>query len=1186
MYMTGEVDVPLELIQAHAAGKLVLFVGAGASLNPPSGLPLFPELARIVGDLAHHTRKSEETVDHFLGRISADIDVHNQVKRVIGGATSAPNANHDAIARLANASSVSRVITTNFDEHLEAAATNAGLPLGRKYLATALPVGRDFEGIAYIHGAISQPSKSLILTDRDFGRAYLTDAWATRFLQQVFDNFVVLFVGYSHTDPIVSYLGLGLPSNAKHRFVLTHEPAEERWQYLGIEAIGYSADHDHAALSDVLMAWAKRAAMGRLDHLALVARLAQGAPPVTPVDRDYLIDAIQRSHDAATSFAEYARGPEWLEWAENLDAFQVLFQPTEAPLPGSIALAQWFAEAYVAEPDRQIDALLTISRLGLAMTQQLFGALSVGVNRLAKANPEAARRWLILLATSVPGHSAPQSMIFLAREPAVIADRVVLEQMVRPSLSVRRNVMVEALGGAAPAIRGELSWNVDYYTANNYWDALRNQPGFGFTSYLPTFERAVIMAYELHTAFNGSGFDPLSYGRSAIEPHPQNNFPDVLDLLVDALRDGGEARYPHDAGLAQRWLETGYPLFRRLAVHLVATGPMSDSDKISWLLDQNLLWDFDAKHERFALLKNAIAGASPEVRSRLLAAILDGRDDADEAPAGEPDDPTSDPPASDARATEILGYEVFNFLTWIADADPTWTEVATLSDELAAEHHWSRRELPDLHSWSSSGAFEPQPPFSREQFDSMIKTEGVERAVQRLLAFEYQDFMDGPEWSDGLNLIRVTVTDQPEVGIEIWDSQALSTARPDQRSSILDSILEAWAEATLDDALLTSSLDRAAGRVDAQQSAWPIARFVSEQIRLRIDSIPADSLSVMRSLAATLWHTHASNVESRDDADMASQSLNTWPGLIGRFWVLAISARWQAHLDDWRGLDDDERAAIERIIGRRDEGASQAAIPAITREAVFLFNADAGWAEEVIIPLFDGDLVPLEWSWGSYLYHPAWNDGFLDRGFYQRLFEVVARLDEFEESHGMQQQLVGLLVNVASFSSLALTKRLELLNELVVHRLDLVDDAVRHILRLYIAGKPEDYSPLWDDWLAVWMQQRLSGSPRTATSEESSAWADLIPFVPGHAGDALALWADRTPAAFDHSYEFPQDLTGLQQILPEYLVHLVGRMHTTGLADVLTAYRVSELLGRLTAAFGREAIAPLFPAAIELGIEA
>jgi hypothetical protein len=186
----------------------------------------------------------------------------------------------------------------------------------------------------------------------------------------------------------------------------------------------------------------------------------------------------------------------------------------------------------------------------------------------------------------------------------------------------------------------------------------------------------------------------------------------------------------------------------------------------------------------------------------------------------------------------------------------------------------------------------------------------------------------------------------------------------------------------------------------------------------------------------------------------------------------------------------------------------------------------------------------------------------------------------------MQQQLVGLLVNVASFSSLALTKRLELLNELVVHRLDLVDDAVRHILRLYIAGKPEDYSPLWDDWLAVWMQQRLSGSPRTATSEESSAWADLIPFVPGHAGDALALWADRTPAAFDHSYEFPQDLTGLQQILPEYLVHLVGRMHTTGLADVLTAYRVSELLGRLTAAFGREAIAPLFPAAIELGIEA
>ena len=86
------------------------------------------------------------------------------------------------------------------------------------YYAPALPTGRAFKGL-YIHGNIEQ-EKALILTDGDFGRAYLTEGWARKVLVDLFSNYTVLFVGYSHNDPIMKYLATGLPpSTRRYAFV-------------------------------------------------------------------------------------------------------------------------------------------------------------------------------------------------------------------------------------------------------------------------------------------------------------------------------------------------------------------------------------------------------------------------------------------------------------------------------------------------------------------------------------------------------------------------------------------------------------------------------------------------------------------------------------------------------------------------------------------------------------------------------------------------------------------------------------------------------------------------------------------------------------------------------------------------------------------------------------------------------
>lgn len=1172
MYITGEVDLPLEVIEAHADGRLVLFIGAGVSRSHPSSLPLFDELAAEIGSATHLNRRETESVDHFLGRISETVDVHTHVARIIGRTDSLPNSNHEAIAWLASSMPIPRVITTNFDAHLESAAVNAGLALGERYVGPALPVGRDFHGIAYLHGVVTRRPTELVVTDRDFGRAYMTDAWASRFLREVFDNFVVLFVGYSHTDPIVSYLGLGLPSNAQARFVLTHEPDDERWEHLGIRAIGYSDANDHSALPDSLGAWARRSAMGQLDHRTLVERLSRGAPPNTPVEHDYLSEVVQNSVDAASTFSDHARGPEWLAWVEQLPAFEALFREQIAPAPGSAILARWFANNFLARPDLQAETFLALTRHGLDMTDMLFEALNAGTRVLAKSDPSAARRWLVLLATSVPGHSAPRSLTHLAMASESISELTVLEQVLRPRLRIERNTLYELIADAEASARGELIWAVDYFTAVTFWDGFKAHSSSDASSYLPTLERSLALAHELLLIFNGSDWDSLSFRRSAIEPHPQDEHPETIDLLIDGIRDAGEIVSESQPELAQRWLHSKFALFRRLAVHLVSQGSYSASEKLQWVMDNDLLWDYATKHERFVLIRNALNDASSDSRNDLLRAIesrLAQRALLSESSEGH--DATED-------------YETYNLLVWIADSDLEWEEAAKLRDRSSAGRDWEPREHPDLHSWTSSGFRVDQPPFTEMEFDNLLSSSGAEGAISSLLAIEYGNFSDLPEWSQALVLVRNAVAKDASIGVSMWESDALSSARQDERADLFGSVLQGWTSQVLDGNTLATAVALAGVESENLALPWYISRFLAEQLRLRAKTIDGPLRDEMRRLARVVWDVHAGHLSSGGEQDVVTGSLNSWPGNLARFWILEVSSRWQSDTEAWTGFDVDERTMFDLILDRKNDNASRVSIPALAREVVFLFNADPDYATRRLIPLFGGDQVPLSWSWGSYLYHPSWNDGLLANGFFEKMVEVVGRLSELDLKGGLSHQMASLIVNVVTFSDQALERRFALLEEVVIEAPNLVLEINAEVSRRYSNAPPDRQDPFWEAWLRDWTKKRVEGVPRTGSPIEMSTLADLVPHLAGHAHEAFNIMKVVSPP-FSSSIPFPEhfDLGTLQA--DEFVVWMVARLRNTDTTDYLTQYRLKSIGASLRRAVGNLVAAPFIGALLSLSIE-
>ncbi len=224
----GQINIDDRIIQALQADELVIFAGAGVSMNSPCFCPDFKELARQIGENSGIALNSNfMSIDQYLGKLSDKNDENNEIidksKEVMFSChedkTNADNLQelsqsplHNYIVQIlhgANNKKI-RLVTTNF-EHFFTKACHELLnpetcPI---YYAPALPNGSNFSGLVYLHGAYEDTSdgKELVLTDKDFGRAYLSNGYANKFIKELFSShYTVLFIGYSYDDLMMHYL--------------------------------------------------------------------------------------------------------------------------------------------------------------------------------------------------------------------------------------------------------------------------------------------------------------------------------------------------------------------------------------------------------------------------------------------------------------------------------------------------------------------------------------------------------------------------------------------------------------------------------------------------------------------------------------------------------------------------------------------------------------------------------------------------------------------------------------------------------------------------------------------------------------------------------------------------------------------------------------------------------------------
>ncbi len=1183
MWITGDVELSDEILDAHERGELVFFVGAGASLGKPSNLPLFDGLAKKLARLASHPFSKRGGLDFFIGQLESlpqGFDAHHHAHALISNPKSRFNPLHGAIVDLAGIGGAFRVVTTNYDDHLASAAASGSITVPDTWYAPALPLGRDFSGLVHLHGSVRRPQKEMILTDRDFGHAYITDAWAARFLLPMFDRFTVVFIGYSRDDVIMRYLALGLPSSGKamasKRFAFTNDPSNSKWGYLGIQPIAYPViGRDHQALVAALTAWAGRAKMGQTDHQSRVQTIVAGGTALPLPDRDYL-HARLRTTDGARDFA-IATGSlpddaklEWLMWLEDFPEFKALFLPSDVSDATAI-LGNWFARTFIESTPLSGAALQTVQRLGQSMTASLYRTATWLANDLSKQDMSAGKRWQVLLATSIYGQSAPLGtdllMPFLPDSTA--RSLAELRTALRPFLKLERRWFVDESTERTIYPDAKVTWNSEDDALTQHVLLVVQASDPGDRSLVGVLEDAIVAAYDLLDAYNGErGWDPLAHHRSAIEPHAQDELREPLDAVIDGLREYGIKALPVWPDLPDRWWSLNRPLMRRLALHLVANDPVrSADDKLSWLLDRTGLYADNLKHETYQVLAAAVGTAAPSLKQRVLDAAAVGPDYPEEIPDRD----------------RHFAYAKYNLLAWLTQADPDWSEAQTAFDAAQVENpDFGVREHPDFDSWMTSGTWGGKPPMDIEEFIQAL-VRNVSAALEDLLSRDYSErHFDQPEWRDALRLVQQAAERRPDLGVLLWDAVHDRDDLDEKQVDLWRAVAEGWGKADLKDSGL-GAVQRLNALLPDKDSAYAIGRFLLDQIRQQIGVDESPVLASMRELARALWREQSAGFTHREDSiplSFAPLYLNSWPGFLAQYWGGEVDRRWRHSREEWDGLSDEESDALVALLnGNKD--ALDATQPAIAGELFFYFAADADFATTHLLPLFN-DPQRHAFGWNPFLHHARWNDRILAAGLFDSMVAELSRLDELPDQT-LHHVFLGFITSVVSYAGVTSTDRRRLLDQTVLASDGSHAPGFAEAVARFLREDGVDGAEVWRRWLGKHVERRLSGQPRLASAEELARWADVVPVVGEFVLAAATLLGGHSIGLGERFFnrEFPDGV--LAAYGHELVAFFAERVRNTTGSDYMASYRVQELVKTIRGAVGDTVAQPLVEAATERG---
>ena len=683
-FVPNGMDIPDELIRAHEEGRVVFFCGAGISYEShlPNFRRLTEEVFARVGEVRTEGEEKQfvrERYDAVLGSLENRIAMRSQVRRKVleilspdPGRADNSIATHAAIVTLATVNAETptlQLVTTNFDLLFESLLPKSG-SCAKRYIAPFLPTPRKglWNGIVYLHGRFPEQADdtelaNLVLTSGDYGRAYLSEAWAARFVAELLRNYVVCFVGYSLGDQTVRYLmdavevynRIGNKTEPVYVFSSKAETdvISENNSIVRVLYDENACGGNHAMLHKTLQAWANSYKQGLTGRCELIRQYAGVDPAVVP-DTGYIkrmMWALSGNDNKAIKyFVTMSEAPNW-GWVYKLEEEGLfvdnLLSPFDDSRRGSL-FAFWVLR-YMQTSRCVLWAIKNRSKVCkrfLRIAEAVCNGQRIGVDgNWIRLDGFTERLWRLILMDKVDdGRDIYSENLFaithwLCNAKIDFLKKCKIRELMSPKVKVTKSVSFFADGATGRtekrlqddlSIELTLPWRHVAYHEDEMRKKLKGRLWELTECVADSFEEGLELLNYLRGGVTTE--DDLSWMIPSIEDSSQND-PDlhVLVSCVTFIREGWLELLEKDRNaavvMARKWLRSGHLAIKRLGLFAACSSDVILPEEWVRLFTEHdgyLLWRPAVKHEMLRLFSQKGNLLSPQDIALLTTMIVKG----------------------------------------------------------------------------------------------------------------------------------------------------------------------------------------------------------------------------------------------------------------------------------------------------------------------------------------------------------------------------------------------------------------------------------------------------------------------------------------------------------------------------------------------------------------------------------
>lgn len=1110
------IEFPHSIIEAQEQGELAIFAGAGVSMPAPSNLPNFNDLANQLAN-GTATLQQGEAFDRFLGKLPESLNIHERTRTLLLSPDSKPNPLHHDLLRVFLRPFDVRLVTTNFDDHFGTAATEV-FPdeLPELFFAPALPVGGDFRGIVHLHGNVRQDPRRMILTDRDFGRAYLTEGWARRFVLELFLKYTVLFVGYSHNDPVMQYLARGLPpgDTSKRRYAFGLADSRASWDNLGIQLLPYferNEENRHVQLQIACTRWAQRVRATPLETREQIRRIVEKPPQPAGEDIDLIEKALGNSV-LLQFFTEFATSPEWLHWVSGREAFKRILKEGSSSTDCDQQIARWFAQKFaVQHPGETLDL---IRNNGSYIPPLLWTQIAWAVWQSMRTDWRSTglHKWVPVLIANQPlrAHDFLEYMLAACRLPEDETPALLLLQhLLRPTMILKESIGQKVIDpGGEPGVSVELKARGNSTFVSQGWQH------FKAAGLAPYADRLITMAafhLEEATALyrvyekEFSGWDPISTNLSKLDTPSISLSHNGLSILVDVARESLKWMIQNQPergpGLIQGWSSAQSLTLRRLAVYAsVLTDRWTADDKLVWLEESQYLFSPGFSAEVRQVLDAAFPSASQQHRDAIVKRVIEG--------------PRTNVYDERVRDGNVLALLVR--LDQLVPGDP-------VTMDAIQEIKKRRPEFAPPALTKDGRPVTFLSPWERLPFDrtSLLARPATESADE-LLSFEKQEEY-GPDRSDVLRVVRDTIQENRDWGFQLADALC---ARGNFDSDLWQAIISASSGPESQDytrilRLLSEHPGIAFGAAD--ETINLLQRGTSQEA----NGIEAAELPVSLEIGLQAWEALVTRQWPRREAiEWLTVAINDSAGILLQTVLRVLVQMKKQAGETWGGLPPTWRAYFSRLV-RGDSWSEAMGRIILASQAHLLFWLDRDWTTSVLLQIFDWSVDPLraQQAWHGYLVWGKWSDDFLEQ-FLPRYVATFAHLGEIRK---FRHQFCQHMAAIAVFSSIDPIKNGWLTKFISTAQQEDRYNWTASVPEMLKQVPEEQRKTVWERWLKAYWTGRLQGIPLLLSGVETAALTEWPLQLPHVFAEAVQLLVKSPPPVSGDEYEVTFLLMQLQE---------------------------------------------------------